>query len=140
MASIQLASTHEDFRKITQQMGDLMDDMIRRDFCRFRPSQHWHPAVNLYEATDGYVLCVELAGMDRHQIDVHLEDGRIAISGSRAGPSPPGVQGNVRLHMMEIDEGPFYRELDIPSDADQEKISARYVNGYLWVSIPRLCQ
>jgi len=138
MATIHLANIQENFGKLAQQMGDLMDDMIQRNFCRFRSSQRWSPAVNLYEAEDRYVFCVELAGMDRRQINLHLEDRKITISGTRSSPRLGKGQGTGRLHIMEISEGAFLRELPIPPNVDRQRTTASYANGYLWIDLPKL--
>jgi HSP20 family molecular chaperone IbpA len=133
----QLASVHEDFRHLAQQMGKMMDQMVRRSFVPFRPTETWRPAVNFYEANDRYLLCVDLAGMDRRQIDVHTEGQSITVSGARPSPLPQHVQGELRMHVMEIDDGPFAREVSIPADVDRSDITARYANGYLWIDLPK---
>ncbi|MFQ6049087.1 MAG: Hsp20/alpha crystallin family protein [Phycisphaerae bacterium] len=38
---------------------------------------------------------------------------------------------------MEIDEGPFRRELQIAEEVDRSRITARYANGYLWIELPK---
>jgi HSP20 family molecular chaperone IbpA len=43
----------------------------------------------------------------------------------------------MRVHLMEIDHGPFTREVELPPDADKAGISASYRNGMLWIEIPK---
>jgi HSP20 family molecular chaperone IbpA len=38
---------------------------------------------------------------------------------------------------MEIDHGPFARNVELPSDVHHEQISASYRNGLLWIEIPK---
>jgi HSP20 family protein len=43
----------------------------------------------------------------------------------------------VRIHVMEIDHGPFCREVDVPENVDKERISATHRNGLLWIELPK---
>ena len=53
------------------------------------------------------------------------ERTRIRIRGRRAQPRPDGVEGPLSVHAMEIDEGPFSREIDLPEPIDMDQIEAR---------------
>jgi len=134
---VELASVEDDFDQLAQQMGKIMDEMLERNFVRFRWTQQWRPSVNLYEADDRYVVCVDLAGMDHRRIEIHVENQKLTISGTRPGPRPGQAQGEIRVRMMEIDEGPFSRELALAGDVDPTRIAARYCKGYLWIDLPR---
>ena len=43
-----------------------------------------------------------------------------------------------RVHLMEIDNGSFSREVELPPDILPDKIIATYRNGLLWVEIPKV--
>lgn len=128
----------EGFDEWTRKIHDIMDEMEKRDFFRFRDSGTWQPATNVYETRYAYYICVELAGMHVQQIDVECTDqARITISGNRGQPRPEGVEGPLSVHAMEIDEGPFRREIDLPEPIDVEKLEATYSEGFLWITMPR---
>jgi HSP20 family molecular chaperone IbpA len=38
---------------------------------------------------------------------------------------------------MEIDHGVFGRNIDIPANVDESRISAQYDAGMLWVKLPK---
>jgi HSP20 family protein len=115
-----------------------MDEMEKRDFVHFRDSGTWQPATNVYETRGAYHICVELAGVHHEQIDVECgHRARITISGKRLQPRPDGVAGPLSIHAMEIDEGPFRREIDLPEPIDVDKLAATYSEGYLWITVPR---
>jgi HSP20 family molecular chaperone IbpA len=38
---------------------------------------------------------------------------------------------------MEIDHGPFVREVELPDDIDHEAIRATYRVGLLWIELPK---
>jgi len=57
--------------------------------------------------------------------------------GQRLTPAPTGGAGSSRIHVMEIDHGPFYRAISIPEDVDVTGIEAKYSQGLLWIDLPK---
>ncbi|MDD4888877.1 MAG: Hsp20/alpha crystallin family protein [Phycisphaerae bacterium] len=107
-------------------------------FYRYCPVESWQPAVNLYESKTSYFVCVDLAGMDRESIDVVLNDNVLVISGARDHPRPPESAGHLSIHLMEIDQGPFCRSVEIPTEVDLSAIRATYASGgFLWIELPK---
>jgi HSP20 family protein len=128
----------EDLDEWSRKIHDIMDEMEKRDFVRFRDSGTWQPATNVYETRTAYYLCVELAGVSREGIEVECIDRqRITIRGIRSQPRPRGVEGPLSIHAMEVDEGPFWREIDLPESIDVDHLEATYSEGYLWIIVPR---
>lgn len=126
------------FDEWSRKIHDIMDEMEKRDFVHFRDSGTWQPATNVYETRDAYYVCVELAGVPRQQIDVECVDHqRITIGGSRGQPRPTGIEGPLSIHAMEVDEGPFWREIELPEPIDVDRLEATYSEGYLWITVPR---
>jgi HSP20 family molecular chaperone IbpA len=39
---------------------------------------------------------------------------------------------------MEIDHGPFRREVTLPEPIDVQSVEATYDKGYLWVMLPKI--
>jgi HSP20 family molecular chaperone IbpA len=128
----------EGFDEWSQKIREIMDEMQKRDFVRFRGSGTWQPATNVYETREAYYICVELSGVSPEQVDVECaERSRVLISGGRPQPRPDGVSSPLSIHALEIDEGRFRREIDLPEEVDVERIDAKYDKGFLWITIPR---
>jgi HSP20 family protein len=109
-----------------------------REFYNFCPLDSWRPAVNLYESADSYYVCVDLAGMDPETIEVEVKKSILVIAGTRSHPQPPWELGERSIHLMEIDQGPFCRSVEIPTEVDVEGIQASYSgNGMLWIELPK---
>ena len=120
----------DQFRHIgraTQQAG-------QRSFFRFCPPDAWQPATNLYETENRYMVCMDLAGVNRSEISVEVRQDVLVISGRRESPRP---KSRSKVHLMEIDHGNFCRSIAIPSSVSVENIEARYADGYLWVELPK---
>lgn len=122
----------------SKKMGEIMEEMIRREFVQFRDEGTWQPATNVYETKDLFLVCVAVAGMVREQIDVQsLDDRRLEVSGERLSPRCRGFPAEVCIHVMEIDEGRFRRLIELPEAVDVSRVEAWYDTGYLWVRLPK---
>ena len=98
----------------------------------------WRPALNAFRCEHGVRIYVDLAGVDRSQIDLEIDGRRLLIRGERETPEPSDDEGRaVQLIAMEIDYGPFLREVQLPDDIDIEQIHAEQRNGMLWISLPK---
>ena len=133
------------FSKFTRQAGKLLESVGQGYYGFCQTDQTWSPSVNLYETPGAYRVCVDLAGVEKDRIDLSLRGAVLVISGERpvpcspteSCPQPDGSPGRVRVHRMEVDHGPFVREVELPADVDQEAISAAYQNGLLWIELPK---
>lgn len=122
---------------LQRRLGDVALEITRARFIHIRPPAAWRPALNAFRCGEQYVLCLELAGVDRDAIEIRAEPRRIAIRGTRpiAEPScddPPAVQ----VLALEIDNGSFERVLELPAEIDTERVTAEHRNGLLWVKLP----
>lgn len=137
------AATHDPpFGHLARQIGKI-SDQVQRGYYSFYPSETWTPSVNLYETETSYLVCVDLAGVDKEKIELTVENHRLKLRGTRVVPTntesgESELRGRrVRLHLMEIDHGAFCREVELPEDVRQEEIRASYRNGLLWVELPK---
>ncbi|MGE5207828.1 MAG: Hsp20/alpha crystallin family protein [Alphaproteobacteria bacterium] len=117
-------------------LHDITYELSRSQFPQFalRP---WEPAINAYRCEECIRICVDLAGVDRSLIDLTVEPRRVVIRGARELPEPTGAEGHtVQLLAMEIDYGPFEREINLPVEVEADKAHAEQRNGLLWISLP----
>ena len=116
-------------------------DQLQKGFFNFCPGETWQPTVNLYETEEAYLVCIDLAGVEQEKIDLVVVENQLRLRGARPAPAPPtGPEDcgkRVRVHLMEIDHGPFLREVDLPNDVDCQNVNASYRNGMLWVELPK---
>lgn len=135
------------FGNVVRQMNKVVEQM-QKGYFSYCPSETWSPQVNLYENDTAYLVCVDLAGVDKEKIELTVSDGTLKLRGQRHVPSPAGMgggggfdadggSGRVRIHLMEIDYGQFCREVQLPQDVAVERISAAHLNGMLWIELPK---
>jgi HSP20 family protein len=117
-------------------LGDVSYHLTRVQFCRFAPST-WQPAINAYRCESCVRICVDLAGVDRSVIDLRVEPNRVVLRGTRDVPEPQDEEGRaLQTLAMEIDYGPFEREIEFPTRIDVEQVRAEQRNGLLWIILP----
>ena len=97
----------------------------------------WSPNTDVFESADDVVVKVELAGVDKESIHVHLEDQAVIIDGFRRDPYGGESTAGYRFRQMEIEYGPFRRIVSVPYPVDGERARAQISNGVLKVRLPR---
>lgn len=130
-------ATESSFDHLADQVWQMMHEMGSGNYFRSQAPRPWSPRLNLYETSDVFLVCLELAGMPREDIDVRAADGVLHIVGLRKKPTLPDATGDVSVQLMEIDSGRFRRKVPIPGDVNTDAIHAVYRHGYLWVIMPR---
>jgi HSP20 family protein len=108
---------------------------VSRHFSHFVPGK-WRPAINAFRCENDLKICIELAGVDKSEIDLSVEPSRVVIRGAREVPEPPHEDGCAKILALEIDYGPFEREVLLPVEVDVERASADQQNGLLWIHLP----
>lgn len=132
------------FGQFAREMSRMLD-RANKGYSTFYPGESWQPNVNLYETAEAYLACVDLSGVDKEKVELHLVDNaRLVLRGNRDVPRCPaniddceGLHTRAKIHLMEIDHGPFQREVELPANVQHEKINAAYRNGMLWIEIPK---
>lgn len=96
----------------------------------------WTPPVDLYETAADFVLTAELPGLRKDDIDIHVEDNRVVISGERIG-GPGNDVPCEQFHRVERGHGRFSRAFALPCPIDVERVVAELKDGILSVTLPK---
>lgn len=92
----------------------------------------WSPPVDLVETEEAYLLCAELPGVRREDVNLRITGRSLELSGC----SPP-LPGGHQFLRMERSHGGFHRTFELGGPVDAERISARLTDGILTVSVPK---
>ncbi len=125
-------------RDPVEQIEITIEEAFSKHYVRFCPRDAWKPNINIYESAGDLIICVDIAGMDPRAIHLEVEGRLLALRGERARPIPQPAGVPLGVHLMEIDIGPFCREVELPPGLDHQRMTANYQNGLLWITVPKL--
>jgi HSP20 family protein len=90
------------------------------------------PQVNLARDTDNLYAEVVLPGLSAKDLELSVMRNVLTLSGERKGE----VQTDRIWHRRERGAGKFMRTIDLPTEVDTNKVSAKFQNGLLLVTLP----
>ena len=119
------------------QISRFVTDFWQWHAGEFSPVDSWSPLINVYSLPKRIDVCVSLAGVDKRTIDVRVKAGLLTIRGVCRPPEPECEPGQkMRILTMEIDHGPFCRQVGLPEQVDLSRVDSEYQQGLLWIRLP----
>jgi HSP20 family protein len=91
------------------------------------------PPVNVFRDRNGYVIRTEVPGIPLEELSLEATGQHLTISAKRA----PHTADAGSTHRLERWSGDFSRAIQLPQDADAERIEASYRNGVLSIRVPQ---
>jgi HSP20 family protein len=93
----------------------------------------YRPQVDVYrsESPACLIVQVELPGVDPSTVDLVASTRALLVSGERRRPKDCG-----QYQQLEIDYGPFQRQVTLAEDVDPEGATATYERGVLTIRLP----
>src|ERR1700759_2714493 len=82
------------------------------------------PSSSVFETGEGYLLQVEMPGVNKEGLEISVEDNELTLVGRRSLPSLEGT-----LVHRESRRENFRRTFDLDPSIDTNRISARMENG-----------
>jgi HSP20 family protein len=95
----------------------------------------WSPNVDMIEEDDRYEVIVELPGVNKEDVKVHVKDNVLTITGEKKEHYER--KERTQIHYQSIWYGKFHTEISLPTDVEIDKISAQFKNGVLKLIIPK---
>ncbi len=92
----------------------------------------WAPAIDAVTKDSDVVIRAELPGVKQEDVDISLHDNVLTISGEHRASQDEEHSG---YHIRERRYGSFRRSVALPEGIDESKISARYEEGVLEVTV-----
>jgi HSP20 family protein len=96
----------------------------------------WSPAADVYATPRGFVLEIELPGLDRDSIEIQVDGRELTVRGERH----PLGRRSATYHRLERHYGPFARSFRFDTDIDAEHIDAEVRDGLLRLEVPKAAE
>lgn len=116
-----------------REIESMFEDMIHRAWGR----TVWRPAVDLLETPEGFVIRVDLPGIDPEDLTVSVEDQCMLIEGERKDVDVPGP---MRVRINERPKGRFSRLIQFAVRIDPESVTKQLAKGVLTLTVRRFRQ
>jgi HSP20 family protein len=91
------------------------------------------PPVNVFADKDGFIVVMEVPGVDPAKVSIETNGRTLTVSGVRDDEVPPDAS----FHRRERGRGRFARSLQLPTELDVSRADATVKNGMLTVRIPK---
>ena len=117
-----------------------IDNFFSRDLMdwnnsNFSSTNSTIPAVNIKEKGESFIIEVATPGMSKENFTVNLDGDRLLISSERKDEKE---EHETNYSRREFSYQSFQRSFTIPvGTVDGEKISAKYTDGILLVTLPK---
>ena len=93
------------------------------------------PAIDISETDSAYLVKTDLPGMRKQDLDITIDDGVLTINAEHVEETDEKKNG--RLIRQERSYGKFSRRLRIGTDVDDKKVTAKYQEGILSLTLPK---
>jgi len=94
----------------------------------------WAPLADAYETPEGFVVLLELPGIDKDDVEIHVDGDLLVVKGERKGLTARPD----RFHRMERSHGPFLRSFKLNDEVDPDRVTAHMRDGVLRLELPKV--
>jgi len=128
--------------QMEQEMERWFDDVMGRPWRRLGLPDWWRrreliprqPAVELSEDKEQVIVKAEIPGLKKEDVQVHLSDSVLTISGERKEELEKKEKG---YYYSERSYGSFNRSIQLPTEVRIDKASASFKDGVLEIRLPK---
>jgi HSP20 family protein len=92
------------------------------------------PNLDVFEDDDGLTIQAELPGLSQKDVNVEVDGSLLTLRGEK---SHDEEKQDRQYHRIERRYGAFLRQVQLPSSADTDKISAIHRDGVLTIRVPK---
>ena len=94
----------------------------------------WMPAMDIEESDKEYLIKADLPSIKREEVKVGIVDGVLTVEGERKQEKE---EKGKKFHRVERSFGRFVRRIAVPTDVDEQKVTAVFTDGVLNVHLPK---
>ena len=126
----------KELRELTHNVNSLNDVFNTQGFLDSNVFS-FSPDVNTREGEFAYHIDVDLPGMGKDDIHVHIDNNILTISGERKTKEETKKED---YYKIESSFGQFERTFSLPDDIDAENIHAESSDGVLEIVVPKMAR
>ena len=124
------------FNYIQQQMNRMFDETLGFPLgTAWRAEAAFTPPVEISETDEEVRLLAELPGIEAKDLEVDVTAESILLRGEKREERQSAEQGR---YLAERSYGRFERQVALPAEVDSEKARAKFKDGVLEVTLPKL--
>jgi HSP20 family protein len=130
-----LTRRHEgDVARLHGEMNDLFNGFFRGWDWPWASGRAW-PPIDVAEKDDAIVVRAEVPGCKAEDVDISIHGRTLTISGQKEETQEHKEKG---YYHSESVYGSFRRDVDLPTEVNQDKVEASCKNGVLSISLPKV--
>ena len=89
------------------------------------------PLVDIYENEDEILLHVDMPGVEKENVTINLDNGKLHLSGLRK------MEVKGAENWVEFGDAEYTRSFSVPQTIDSERVNAELKNGVLRLHLPK---
>jgi S1-C subfamily serine protease/HSP20 family molecular chaperone IbpA len=125
-------------------MSEEMDRMFQNSFNRgggnaspkgmFNSNIFYDPSFKVEDTKDGYVIQLDVAGIDQKKLDIEFNNQSLTVSGESSESTDESTQGkSVKMNSY----GSFLRTIPLPEDADPNSLKTEIKGDTLFITLSK---
>jgi HSP20 family protein len=131
----QAVEPFRDFDDVQTEVNRLFDNFLGRPAQANGMERMWSPAVDMHETKDEVVVHAELPGLNEKDIHLSITGDVLSIRGERRWNEDVKREGYYRGERWY---GKFERTLPLPVSVQADKVTAKYREGVLTITLPKV--
>jgi len=122
---------------LRKEMDHFFDDLVPFSWRKENGGSDagmWSPSVDISEDENEYLIKMDIPGIEKKDIKVSFQDGRITITGEKETETKEEKKDFLR---KERYRGSFYRSFTLSDPIKDEDIRATFKDGVLKLVVPK---
>jgi HSP20 family protein len=132
----QAVDSFRDFGDMQAEVNRLFDNFLGRPAQQAGGMERvWAPAVDMYETKDALTVVAELPGLNEKDIQLSIIGDVLSVRGERQWNQEVKQESYYRGERWY---GKFERSLPLPMPVQADKVTAKYRDGVLTITLPKV--
>src|SRR5262245_41558287 len=131
----QAVDSLRDFGDMQAEVNRIFDSFLGRPAQVTGVERAWAPAVDMYETKDALMVVAELPGLEEKDIHLSIISDALSLRGERKTNLEVKQDSYYRGERWY---GKFERSIPLPMPVQADKVTAKYRDGVLTVTLPKV--